>query len=423
MKRYFLSIKSKQKMYRIVSLCFILLLSTGLNSLKSQEDNGYKIRTVVIDPGHGGKDSGAVGKKSKEKNIVLKIALKLGHYIEENIPDVKVIFTRTTDVFVPLSQRADIANRNKADLFISIHCNGNESSRAYGTETFAMGLHKTQGNLEVAMKENAAILLEEDYSAKYEGFEPNSSESYIIFSLTQDTYLEQSLEYASFVQGEFEHKALRKNRGVKQAGFIVLWKTSMPSVLVEAGFITNPTEEKYLMSNQGQDYLASAIYRAFKSYKNTIEKKSSFVASAEENSTSSPSVKETTIENKKVKTDTNDNKHPREIVKKQSSSTKQKEASIKKSYNNPIEVKFAIQIASSSKPIPLDSDYFKGLQNIREYSYPQGYKYTIGQSDDYEGIVSIRNYIEDYFPDAFIVAVKNKKEIITVQEAQKILKN
>ncbi len=409
-------------MYRIVSLCIIFLLTTGINNLKSQDDSGYKIRTVVIDAGHGGKDSGAVGKNSLEKDIVLKIALKLGHYIEDNIPDVKVIYTRTTDVFVPLSERADIANRNKADLFISIHCNGNESSRAYGTETFAMGLHKTQGNLEVAMKENAAILLEEDYSAKYEGFEPNSSESYIIFSLTQDTYLEQSLEYASFVQGEFENRARRKNRGVKQAGFIVLWKTSMPSVLVEAGFITNPTEEKYLMSEQGQDYLASAIYRAFKSYKNTIEKKSSFVAAIDNNNISSTPAKEANMESGVEKPDTNKEIHSEDGIPQRNDKTKQDEGNTEEINNYPIEVKYAIQIASSSKPIPLNSDYFKGLQNIREYSYSKGYKYTIGQSEDYNGIVSIRNYIEDYFPDAFIVAVKNNKEIITVQEAQNILK-
>ncbi|MFC2104763.1 N-acetylmuramoyl-L-alanine amidase [Bacteroidota bacterium] len=201
-----------------------------------QIEEKYSLKTIIIDAGHGGRDDGTSGRKAKEKDIALTIAIKLGTYIEENIPDVKVIYTRTTDVFVPLNERANIANKNKADLFISIHLNGNKNTRAYGTETYAMGLHKTDGNLEVAKIENSAILFEEDYTTKYEGFDPNSAESYIMFSFLQNTYLEQSLNYASFIENEFETRALRKSRGVKQAGFLVLWKTTMPSVLIEAGF-------------------------------------------------------------------------------------------------------------------------------------------------------------------------------------------
>ena len=233
---------------------------------------------MVIDPGHGGKDPGALGKHVKEKDVVLAVGLKLGKYIEENFKDVQVIYTRKTDVFIPLHERADIANKNKADLFISIHANSLPGSSATGTETFVMGEYKNSSNLEVAKKENAVITLEDDYSTRYEGFDPNSNDSYIIFSLLQKTYLYQSLEFAGFVQDQFRERVQRIDRGVKMAGFIVLWKTTMPSVLVETGFLTSSKEESFLGSDQGQDYIASAIFRAFKAYKQKIENNSHFEA-------------------------------------------------------------------------------------------------------------------------------------------------
>ncbi|HSH52889.1 MAG TPA: N-acetylmuramoyl-L-alanine amidase [Bacteroidales bacterium] len=367
----------KQKRYH--KIIFLLIIFTLLfSNIFSQNENNYSINTVVIDPGHGGRDAGALGKIAKEKNIALAIALKLGTYIEENLPDVNVIYTRTEDVFIPLNERAEVANKNKADLFISIHLNGNKNTRAYGTETYIMGIHKTDGNLEVAKKENAAILYEEDYTTKYEGFDPHSAESYIIFSFLQNTYLEQSLNYAAFVENEFENKALRKSRGVKQAGFLVLWQTTMPSVLIEAGFLTNPQEEKYLMSKEGQEYIASAIYRAFKNYKNTIEAKSKFTAI-----TNNP-------ENKK-KTDST--------------------------------VYFKVQIASARNPIEKSDSFFQTLENIEENIYNGIYKYTVGLSSDYNEINKLKNSIESQYPDAFVIAIDSTGNIIPIQKALKIINN
>lgn len=352
------------------------------NTTYAQIEEKYSIKTIVIDAGHGGKDEGASGKKVKEKEIVLAIALKLGTYIEENLPDVKVIYTRTTDIFVPLDERADIANKNKADLFISIHCNGNKNPKAYGTETYAMGLHKTDGNFEVAKMENSAILFEENYSTKYEGFDPNSAESYIIFSFLQNTFLEQSLNYASFVETEFETRALRKSRGVKQAGFLVLWKTTMPSVLVEAGFLTNPQEERYLMSSEGQEYIASAIYRAFKSYKTSIEEKSLFVTKVNND-----------LKNQIINDSVNSNS------------------------NSGHNISFKVQIASSTNSIPTTSEFFKGFENIEEYKFDQYYKYTVGSTSSFEKIVDYKKIVEEKFPDAFIIAVDENKNIIPLNEA------
>src|SRR5512133_4358695 len=210
-------------------------------SLAAQDNgNGYKLKTVVIDAGHGGKDPGSPGKLTFEKDVVLAIALKLGKLIETGLPGVKVIYTRKTDEFIPLHQRADIANVNKADLFISIHANGNPNSLVTGTETLVLGLHRAGENFEVAKRENSVILLESDYHTRYEGFDPNSPESYIIFSLMQNLYFEQSINMAALVQDQFREMVQRKDRGVKQQGLLVLARTSMPSLMVETGFVTNP---------------------------------------------------------------------------------------------------------------------------------------------------------------------------------------
>ena len=233
-----------------------------------------KIKTVVIDAGHGGRDPGASSKYSKEKDIALAVALKTGGYIENNFPGVKVIYTRSTDKFIPLHKRGEIANKSNADLFISIHCNANNSSKIYGTETYVLGVEedRTNRNMQVAMKENAAILLEEDAAAKYDNFDPNSPESLISLTLFQGDKLDKSLVVAEKIQRQFSERVGRKDRSVQQAGFLVLWKTSMPSVLVELGYLSNPTEEKFLRSKDGQVFMASAIYRAFKEYKREFEK-------------------------------------------------------------------------------------------------------------------------------------------------------
>ena len=234
-----------------------------------------KIRTVVIDAGHGGKDAGAVGKKAKEKDITLAVAKKTGDYIKNKYPDVKVIYTRSSDVFVELMERARIANRNNAEVFISIHCNSVANApKTCGAETFIMGEHRNSANLNVAKRENASILYENDAQDNYDGFDPNSTEAYIAFSFIQSEFKQHSLELAELVQNELVNKAKRSDRGVQQAGFLVLYKTAMPSILVELGFISNTTEEQYMMSKEGQDYLASAIYRAFCTYKTNYEKES-----------------------------------------------------------------------------------------------------------------------------------------------------
>jgi N-acetylmuramoyl-L-alanine amidase len=232
----------------------------------------FKVRTVVIDAGHGGKDPGTIGKKNtKEKDVVLKIALKTGKYIEENLAGVKVLYTRKTDKYIEFQDRADLANKNKADLFISIHANSIVGANAYGTETFVMGLHKDKSNFDVAKRENSVILMDENYKEKYEGFDPSSPESYILFSLNQSAYQENSLRFAQMVETQFKTKVGRSSRGVKQAGFLVLWMTTTPSVLIETGFLSNDKEEVFLASDAGQDLIASGIYRAFKEYKAEIE--------------------------------------------------------------------------------------------------------------------------------------------------------
>ncbi len=254
-----------------IGLSVFLLAITLLNSSSTTIKPDFKLDVVVIDAGHGGHDPGNSGKKTKEKDIALKIALKLGDYIEKNIPDVKVIYTRKTDKYLALDERANIANKNKADLFICIHANSHTTSKPYGTETFVMGMHKDNSNFEVAKRENSVILMDENHEERYEGFDPNSPESYILFSLTQSAYQESSLLLAQKIEQQFKSKVGRPSRGVKQAGFVVLWRTTMPSVLVETGFLSNAAEEQFLAEDKGQVLMASAIYRAFKEYKSEVE--------------------------------------------------------------------------------------------------------------------------------------------------------
>lgn len=252
-----------------------VLLLLVLGAFSNINTQSYKIRKVVIDAGHGGHDAGAVGKSSQEKNITLQIALELGRLIEKHMKTVKVIYTRQKDEFVTLHGRAQIANKNNADVFISIHCNATPNgATAYGAETYTMGLHTSKHNLEVAKKENSVIFLEKDYQEHYEGFDPKSPESHILLALYQSAYNDNSLKLAKNIQHQFESKVGRKSRGVKQAELLVLWKTTAPSVLVEVGFITHPREEQYLTSQSGQAHIASGIFRAFKDYKEELEKSS-----------------------------------------------------------------------------------------------------------------------------------------------------
>ena len=262
------------KLNNVNRIFFLLLLFNLSNTSILSQTNSTNIKTIVIDPGHGGKDSGTLGTKRfkiYEKHVALAVSLKLGNYISKAFPDVKIIYTRDTDVFLELNERTEIANKSNADLFISIHCDGFTNPKPSGASVFVMGMSKLKANMDVAMRENSAIYLEDNYQQKYDGFDPKSAESYIVFSLMQNTYLNQSLKIAEEVESEFSNRANRKSRGVKQAPFYVISRTNMPSILVECGFLTNPKEEEFLHSDLGQDYIASAIFRAFRSYKQNIE--------------------------------------------------------------------------------------------------------------------------------------------------------
>ena len=345
---------------------------------EAKPDN--KVQIVVIDAGHGGRDPGAPGRNVNEKDIALKIALKAGQYIEENVEDVKVIYTRETDVFVPLYQRAQIANENKADLFISIHVNANTSSRPYGTSSHVLGLHRAEENFDVAVRENSVIMLEEDYETTYQGFDPDSEESYVIFSVMQNTYLNQSIEFASYVQDQFRDRAKRKDRGVKQQGLLVLARSAMPGVLIETGFITNPEEEKYLMSEYGQDIISSAVYRAFKQYKNRIEERSRFTAARE---------------------------------KEEAVTTGQKAPEPPTAGDN---ITFRIQVASSRSKVDTNPSAFKGYQDVKVYRQGRWYKYTVTGDTEYEKALEQCSMVKKDYPGAFVVAVKNG-ELIPLNEA------
>jgi N-acetylmuramoyl-L-alanine amidase len=230
----------------------------------------YRLRTVVLDAGHGGKDRGCAGVSAREADVALGIILALGRQLQQNMPDVKVIYTRKTNVFVELDERAAIANRNHADLFISVHCNAGPR-QSHGTEVWTMGLHKSTANLDVAQRENSVILQEKNYQSRYDGFDPRSPQSHILFSLFQSAYITNSLRFAQRIDRQLRTSVKRPSRGVKQAGFIVLWKSTMPSVLIESGFLTNPAEERYLNDKANQSYMAAGIYRAFREYKRELE--------------------------------------------------------------------------------------------------------------------------------------------------------
>jgi len=266
-------------LYHIFSrnaLGLLLLAALFVNPLfaddKKKKNN--TIRTIVIDPGHGGKDSGTMGTKrytQYEKHIALDISLKLGNYIKDAFPDIKIIYTRKTDVFLELWERTELANEKNADLFISVHCDGFTNPNPSGASVFVMGMSKLKANMDVAMRENSVMYLEDNFKEKYDGFDPKSPESYIVFSLMQNTFLDQSISIAEKIEDEFANRAKRKSRGVKQAPFYVISRVNMPSILIEAGFLTNPKEEDFLNTELGKDHIASAIFRGFRSYKESVD--------------------------------------------------------------------------------------------------------------------------------------------------------
>ena len=408
-------------------LSFLLLITILATSFSPIFKPTFAIKTVVIDAGHGGKDPGCHGGKYKEKDVALAVALKLGKYIEDNLKDVKVIYTRKTDVFVELQERAEIANRAKADLFICIHCNSacvrDKKAKkdvcnddVHGAETYVMGIKNEKGKLDVAKRENSAILLEDNYVKKYEGFDPNSDESYIIMSMFNDTYLDNSLNFASKLQTQYTGKAGRLDKGVKRASLWVLWRTYMPSVLTEIGFLTNPEEAQFLGSTKGQEYIASGIFRAFRSYKDEIEgsvkkyddsfeKQAQYKASKEDSleieadkKTIRPTkVDSTSISDKndKVEIEPNDVKDDKKDVIVSTAS-----------------VIYKVQIASSDKKIPLDSDKFKGVEKPGEYLDKGIYKYTAGECKAQNDAIKLQNTLrKNGFKDAFVIAIQDGKRI------------
>ena len=351
---------------------------------------------VVIDPGHGGRDPGAIGKRGKEKNINLNVALKLGKLIQNNCKDVSIVYTREKDTFVGLDRRAQIANNAKADLFISIHTNSVARGRTVrGTETYTLGLHRTDENLEVAKKENAVILIENDYEQRYAGFNPNSSESYIIFEFLQDKNMEKSVQLATLIQRQFKTTAKRIDKGVHQAGFLVLRESTMPGVLVELGYISTPDEERYLLTESGTDALAQSIYRAFIKYK---EQNGSPIARRNE----PPIVTETPKASSQTE--------------KKTSTTPKKQAS---KGEKPI---FKIQILTSDKKLSANNKQFKGLSPVGYYQEKGIYKYTYGESTDYNKVLRTKRQIETKFKGAFIIAFKNGEKV-DVNQAIKEFKN
>ena len=257
-----------------LGLLFLAALFVNPLFADDKKKKNNKIRTIVIDPGHGGKDSGTMGTKrytQYEKHIALDISLKLGNYIKEAFPDIEIIYTRKTDVFLELWERTELANEKNADLFISVHCDGFTNPNPSGASVFVMGMSKLKANMDVAMRENSVMYLEDNFKEKYDGFDPKSPESYIVFSLMQNTFLDQSISIAEKIEDEFANRAKRKSRGVKQAPFYVISRVNMPSILIEAGFLTNPKEEDFLNTELGKDHIASAIFRGFRSYKESVD--------------------------------------------------------------------------------------------------------------------------------------------------------
>ncbi|ULC58421.1 N-acetylmuramoyl-L-alanine amidase [Flaviramulus sp. BrNp1-15] len=346
-------------------VCFIIVL-TFSSFVNIEENKPSKKFVVVLDAGHGGKDPGNLGNGYREKDIALKIVLAVGKELEKN-PNIKVIYTRKTDVFVDLFVRGKIANKANADLFVSIHCDSH-TSQAYGAGTFVLGTHRNQTNFEVAKKENSVIFLEDDYEKNYAGFDPNSPESVMSILLSQEEYLDQSIQLAGLIQNNFANKLKRKNRKVKQAGFIVLHQTVMPSVLVELGFLTNKREGAYLNSKAGQNEMSIAIRDAILEYKNTIDKNVTDFNSIAEN-----------------------------------------DQPIQEIANN---VKFKVQIAASSKELDTKPYNFKGLETISRQKEGNLYKYFYGNTISYEDAKTLEEEAKKKgYTTCFIVAYKDEKKI------------
>ena len=407
----YLNMKPHRTYILYISICLWLLTSPLCIG-----DLWGKDFVVVIDAGHGGHDPGAIGKISKEKNINLNVALKVGNLIKRNCDDVKVIYTRSKDIFIPLDRRAEIANNAKADLFISIHTNALANNRtAKGASTWTLGLAKSDANLEVAKRENSVILYESDYKTRYAGFNPNSAESYIIFEFMQDKYMEQSVHLASLMQKQFRQTCKRADRGVHQAGFLVLKASAMPSILIELGFISTPEEERYLNSEEGAGSMAKGIYRAFLNYKREHELRLTGVSKTnlptEQEEDNAPKIAQKDTES--INTAPQQQELLAEAKTKPAATAKTapKRPIMAESATNDSEITFKIQILTASKPLAKNDKRLKGLKDVDYYKEGGIYKYTYGAAADYNKVLRTKRTITAQFKDAFIIAFKNGKKV------------
>lgn len=406
-----------RKQYILHAFICLLLLASPIYA-NHDNNNAAKDFVVVIDPGHGGNDPGAIGKISKEKDINLKVALRLATLIRNNCQDVNVIFTRNKDVFISLNRRAEIANNAKADLFISIHTNAlAKNNTVKGASTWTLGLARSEANLNVAKRENAVILYEDDYQTRYAGFDPNSSESYIIFEFMQDQYMSQSVHFASLIQQHFKTTCRRIDRGVHQAGFLVLKASAMPSVLVELGFISTPEEERYLNSQEGADNLARGIYRAFCQYKEEHQNRLS-AGGISTSTSNNEQIVETTpppmFQDKPAEIENKPKKINKPVATEiQNKANEKPETSTVVVTSSPANnnIIFKVQILASAKKLPDNAKEFKGIKGVEQYYESGLYKYTYGASEDYNEINRTRRNLANDFSGAFVVAFKNGKKI------------
>ena len=378
--------------------------------------------TLVIDPGHGGHDAGALGAISKEKNINLAVALRFGKYVEQNLPEVRVIYTRKTDVFIPLNERANIANRANADLFISVHTNALPAGKvARGFETYTLGMHRAKDNLDVAMRENSVISMEKDYQQRYQGFDPRSSESYIIFEFIQGKNMERSVELARMIQRGVCDGANRPDKGVHQAGFLVLRETSMPGCLIELGFITTPDEERLLNNDSRVDDIARGIYEAFAKYKNKYDRSVSVPYRAKDSEdVNIPKIVPDQEPAPKTRVVTRGKQPKREEATLEQPKRVEKKVKRAEVADAPV---FKLQIFVGSRNLRKGDAHFKGETDYDSFQEGNLVKYTLGASTNYNEIYRLRKEKLDKFPEAFIIAFKNGQKYDVNQAIREFKQN
>ena len=404
-------------MCKKVTLIWALMCMFVMTSLAAN-----KRFTLVIDAGHGGHDAGALGSISKEKNINLAVALRFGKYVEQNLPEVRVIYTRKTDVFIPLNERANIANRANADLFISVHTNALPAGKiARGFETYTLGMHRAKDNLDVAMRENSVISMEKDYQQRYQGFDPRSSESYIIFEFIQGKNMERSVELARMIQRGVCDGANRPDKGVHQAGFLVLRETSMPGCLIELGFITTPDEERLLNDDSRVDDIARGIYEAFAKYKNKYDRSVSVPYRASDSEdVNLPKIVPDQEPAPKTRVVTRGKQPKREETTPEQPKRVEKKVKKAEVADAPV---FKLQIFVGSRNLRKGDAHFKGETDYDSFQEGNLVKYTLGASTNYNEIYRLRKEKLDKFPEAFIIAFKNGQKYDVNQAIREFKQN